>query len=94
MALPFILGLAIGAGAVIAYSKSDKLKQKACEIVNKSKDFIDESKLKGEEVFAEVKNTIKARTSRKNELEDELIEEIIEKEPKKRVRKTKIKEDD
>ena len=28
MALPFLLGLALGAGAVVAYNKSDKLKDK------------------------------------------------------------------
>ena len=29
MALPFILGLAIGAGAVVAFSNKDKLKEKS-----------------------------------------------------------------
>ena len=28
MALPFILGIAVGVGAVIAFNKSDKLKEK------------------------------------------------------------------
>ena len=28
MALPFILGLAVGAGAVIAFSNKDKIKKK------------------------------------------------------------------
>ena len=91
MALPFILGLAIGAGAVIAYSKSDKLKQKACDLANKSKDLFDETKLKGEEVLSTVKRTVKARTSRDNE--DEL-EEVIEKEPKKSLKETTTKEND
>ena len=43
MALPFILGLAVGAGAVIAFNKSDKLKEKTSKLVDKSKDFADET---------------------------------------------------
>ena len=31
MALPFILGIAVGVGAVIAFNKSDKLKEKTTE---------------------------------------------------------------
>lgn len=44
MALPFILGLAVGAGAVIAYNKSDKLKEKTTELIEKTKENVDELK--------------------------------------------------
>ena len=43
MALPFILGLAVGAGAVIAYKNKDKLKEKTTDLMNKSKDFADDT---------------------------------------------------
>ena len=37
MALPFLLGLALGAGAVVAYNKSDKLKDKTSKILEQTK---------------------------------------------------------
>ena len=39
MALPFILGLAVGAGAIIAFNNKDKLKNKTAGLLDKSKDF-------------------------------------------------------
>ena len=39
MALPFILGLAVGAGAVIAFKNRDNLKEKTSKLFEKSKDF-------------------------------------------------------
>jgi len=40
MALPFILGLAIGAGAVVAFSNKDKLKEKSSKLLEKTKDSV------------------------------------------------------
>ncbi|NQY53310.1 MAG: hypothetical protein HRT42_07010 [Campylobacteraceae bacterium] len=71
MALPFILGLALGASAIIAFNKSDKLKEKACEVLgkskekacevlNKSKDFASSSVDKSKDLVSDVKNTITA----------------------------------
>lgn len=44
MALPFVLGLALGATAVVAYNKNAKIKEKADEIFKKSKDLACETK--------------------------------------------------
>ena len=44
MALPFILGLAVGAGAIIAFNNKDKLKNKTAGLLDKSKDFAEELK--------------------------------------------------
>lgn len=60
MALPFILGLAIGAGAVVALSKSDKIKEKACSFLDKSKEVANSSLEKGKEKVDDVKQTINA----------------------------------
>ena len=43
MALPFILGIAVGVGAVIAFNQSDKLKEKITEFFDKSKELADET---------------------------------------------------
>jgi len=60
MALPFVLGLALGAGAVVAFNKSDKLKKTACGLLNKSKDVANTSLEKGKETVTDVKETINA----------------------------------
>ncbi|NQY21224.1 MAG: hypothetical protein HRT40_07930 [Campylobacteraceae bacterium] len=71
MALPFIIGLALGASAVIAFNKSDKLKEKvcevlgkskekACEVIGKSKEFATSSVDKSKDLVSDVKNTITA----------------------------------
>lgn len=60
MALPFVLGLAVGAGAIIAFNKSDKIKEAACSLFNKSKDVASGSYEKGKETVADVKQTINA----------------------------------
>lgn len=60
MALPFVLGLALGAGAVVAFNKSDKLKGAACGLFNKSKDVANTSLEKGKETVSDVKQTINA----------------------------------
>jgi hypothetical protein len=60
MALPFIVGLAVGAGAVVAFNKSDKIKDAACKLFNKSKDVASDSLEKGKERVEDVKQTINA----------------------------------
>jgi len=90
MALPFILGLALGAGAVVAFNKSDKLQEKACKVVDKSKELACSSLEKSKELVSEVKSKI--MTSSK-ELENETSENTFLEEPKKRVRKVKAKEE-
>lgn len=44
MALPFILGVAVGAGAVIAYNNSKKIQEKTSEVLDKSKDIVSDVK--------------------------------------------------
>lgn len=44
MALPFVLGLAVGAGAVIAFSNKDKIKEKTTKLFEKTKENVDEMK--------------------------------------------------
>ena len=44
MALPFVLGLAVGAVAVIAFNKSDKLKEKTTKLIEKTKENVEEIK--------------------------------------------------
>jgi hypothetical protein len=60
MALPFVLGLAVGAGAIVAFNKSDKLKQVASDLFNKSKEVACNSLEKGKEGVEEVKDTLNA----------------------------------
>lgn len=43
MALPFILGLAVGASAVIAFNNKDNLKEKSSQILKKSKDLANQT---------------------------------------------------
>ncbi|MCT7548114.1 hypothetical protein N5U18_06440 [Aliarcobacter butzleri] len=61
MALPFLLGLALGAGAVVAYNKSDKLKDKTSKILEKTKDGLEEVK----EKINSTKETIKEKFEKK-----------------------------
>ena len=44
MALPFILGLAVGAGAVIAFKNRNNLKEKGSKLFEKTKENISELK--------------------------------------------------
>ncbi len=60
MALPFVLGIAVGVGAVIAYNKSDKIKKAACSLFEKSKDVANDSLEKSKRKVDEVKSTINA----------------------------------
>ncbi len=50
MALPFILGLAIGAGAVVAFNNKDKLKEKSMQLLEKSKDLATQTIEKTKEI--------------------------------------------
>ena len=44
MALPFILGLAVGAGAVIAFKNRNNLKEKGSKLFEKTKENIEKLK--------------------------------------------------
>lgn len=44
MALPFIFGLAVGAGAIVAYNNSKKIKEATSEVFEKSKDIVSDVK--------------------------------------------------
>ena len=98
MALPFVLGLAVGAGAIVAFNKSDKLKKVAGGLFNKSKDVANSSLEKGKETVSEVKQTINAtaeciKEKKEQAAMSEKKEEIIEeKVPAKRGRKPKAKD--
>ena len=58
MALPFILGLAVGAGAVIAFKNRDNLKEKTSKLLEKSKDFANTTLEKTKENVSELKSSI------------------------------------
>lgn len=60
MALPFVLGLAVGAGAVLAFKNSDKLQEKAASLFDKSKALANCSLDKANETVTDVKDTISA----------------------------------
>jgi hypothetical protein len=86
MALPFVLGLALGAGAVVAFNKSDKLKEIVGSFLNKSKDVANNSLDKGKETVADVKQTINATAECIKEkkaqasVESNEVEKIVESE--------------
>ena len=58
MPLPFILGLAVGAGAVIAFKNKDTLKEKTSKLFKKSKDFANTTLEKTKENLDELKVSI------------------------------------
>lgn len=58
MALPFILGLAVGAGAIIAFNKSDKIKKALGAGVEKTKEFAACGIEKTKDVATDVKDTM------------------------------------
>ncbi len=58
MALPFILGLAVGAGAVIAFKNRDNLKEKGSKFFEKTKDFANQTLEKTKENVSELKENI------------------------------------
>jgi len=97
MALPFVLGIAVGAGAIVAFNKSDKLKKVAGSLFNKSKDVANCSFEKGKETVSEVKQTIDATAEcikekkeqailnkKENEEKIEEVEETVEEKSKEK----------
>lgn len=60
MALPFVLGLAVGATAVLAYKNSDKIK----EILNKGFDKTKENVEEFKETVEATKECIKSKKSK------------------------------
>ncbi|WP_072681291.1 hypothetical protein [Arcobacter sp. LA11] len=99
MALPFVLGLAVGAGAIVAFNKSDKLKEVAGNLFNKSKDVANSSLEKSKETVEDVKQTINATAQCiKEKKEQAALEEAKEETEAKKVsvkrgRKPKAKEE-
>lgn len=81
MAFPFIIGLAIGAGAIIAVDKSKKIKKIVNDGVEVAKDGV-----------KDIKTTIKATSECIKEKKEKIIEEETLKTDKKNNIKTK--EDD
>ena len=92
MALPFVLGLAVGAGAIVAYNKSDKLKKVAGNFLNRSKDVANTSFEKGKETVSEVKQTINATAACIKDKKEQ-AEKSVEKENKEEVVVEKGKEE-
>lgn len=83
MALPFILGLAVGATAVVAYNKSDKLKNILSSSIDKTKENVEDIK----DTLVATKDCIKEK---KNDLKDEIVDTIEDiKEEIKPVKKAK-----
>ena len=75
MPLPFILGLAVGAGAVIAFKNKDTLKEKTSKLFKKSKDFANATLEKTKENVNEIKETICATKECVEEKKKEKIKE-------------------
>lgn len=83
MALPFVLGLAVGAGAVVAFNKSDKIKQTACNLFKSSKEKASDSLEKASESILDVKQTINATAECIKEKKAQAVEKEKEKEESK-----------
>ncbi|AXX93086.1 hypothetical protein CPU12_12935 [Malaciobacter molluscorum LMG 25693] len=85
MALPFIAGLAVGAGVVYALKNSSSVKDKAKEIFGKSKDFACTKVEQGKEVVADVKDTVEAtkecikEKKEARKLQEKVVEQIEKK---------------
>ena len=73
MALPFLLGVAVGAGAVVAYKNKDKILNKTNETFGKSKDLASEAK---KSMDATV-DCIKDRMQQTEEKEEKEKEEVL-----------------
>lgn len=78
MPLPFILGLAVGAGAVVAFKNKDKLKEKTSKLFEKSKEFANSTLEKTKENVNEIKETICAtkeciEDKKKEKIKDEVL---------------------
>lgn len=84
MALPFLLGLVIGGGAVYAYNNRDELTK---QVKAKSKDLKVELK-KGEKVLGRVSNSIKANAKKISDNLKNVVKEKSIKSSVKTSRKT------
>lgn len=67
MALPFIAGLAVGAGVIVAYNKRDIIKDKLANSLEKSKDIAQNVKEFTKKTALDVKEFIddKAKSAKK-----------------------------
>lgn len=66
MALPFILGVAVGAGAVIAYNNSKKIQEKTSEVLDKSKDMASDVKKNMDATVECIKDKVEKKCSKDN----------------------------
>lgn len=91
MALPFVAGLAIGAGAVLAFRKSSFIKEKTQEVIDRSKEYTCSKVEQGKEVVSDVKDTIdatkecikeKKEAKKLQAYEEENVEKIEDKDEK------------
>lgn len=86
MPLPFIAGLAVGAGIVVAYNKRDVIKEKLANSLEKSKNIADEVKEFSQNGANELKEfSKKAAKNVKKFVKDSA--EFVASKPKKRVKK-------
>ncbi len=82
MALPFIAGVAVGVGVVIAFTKNKTLKEKSKEVFIKSKKFVSLKLEKSKNIASDVKHTINATKEcikeKKECIKEDAIKEIKE----------------
>lgn len=74
--LPFIAGIAVGAVAVVAYNKNDKIKSAVGQGLEKAKDMATEASEKTKEIACDVKATVSEKVESlksKKETEDEMV---------------------
>jgi hypothetical protein len=69
MPLPFLIGIAVGAGAVIAYNISDKVKSETTKVVDKSKVFATETLEKAKKNIEELKENLCSKKESKEKIE-------------------------
>lgn len=92
MALPFILGLAIGAGAVVAFSNKDKLKEKSSKLLEKTKDSVGEIKEKLCATKECIEEKIEKKLDKKPEVEKVAKKSEIKPKTRKYQKKPKVEE--
>lgn len=71
MALPFLLGVAVGAGAVVAYNNSKKIQEKTSEVFEKSKDVANDVKKNMDATVDCIKDKIEKKEVKKEEINNE-----------------------
>ena len=71
MALPFLLGVAVGAGAVVAYNNSKKIQEKTSEVFEKSKDVENDVKKNMDATVDCIKDKIEKKEVKKEEINNE-----------------------